>query len=803
MIKHIILFCALLLSLVSLNAQNKRHTLSGTIQDAKNGEELIGATVYVPELKTGASTNSYGFFALTLPPGNYKMQFSYIGYTTVEKMVDLSNGDQKLKIELKEENKELKEVVITGDKPDAKNIEQNKMSVVKVDIKEVRKIPLLLGEVDIIKAVQLLPGIQAAGDGSSNFIVRGGNFDHNLVLLDEAVVYNPSHVLGFFSSFNGDAVKDFEIFKGGIPSSYGGRLASVLDVRMKDGNMKNHSVTGGIGVLSSRLTAEGPIVKDKSSYLVSARRSYFDIFFPLGGSALDGTEAYFGDLNVKLNYTLSEKDRVFLSMYYGRDKLGFGGFAGFGWGNLTTTARWNHVFSNKLFVNTTAVYSRYDYNFDLNIAENLNFTRTNYINDVNMKVDGTYFWSPKSSIKFGTKQTYYTFLPGKIEPINSKSIIPEATLPVKRAYQQDYYVSHVLKIKARTTVEYGGRISVFSNIGKGRSINYLNNQPVIMQNGIPMEGTIDPVNTYTNYSAGQVYNTNIGIEPRVNVIYLLDASSSLKASYNRMFQYMQLIQNISAATGQEFWTPSDQYIKPQRSDQIALGYFKNLKDNTIELSAEVYYKWMNNTVEVRPNADLQNLKENTESQVVAGEGRAYGIEFFARKQRGRATGWLSYALSKSERKSSYIDNGNWYPFRFDRTHYITAVASYEFTKRLSVGANMVYATGEAFTIAQQRTTFFGINNPSIYYGSRNSARFPYYFRLDLSVTLLQKKADAKPLWIFKKKQYEGSWVFSLYNATGRKNAYSLQYLTETNGQNSIYKWYLFTFVPSVTYNFKF
>lgn len=800
--RYLILLLLTILSLTGFSQQAKRHTISGTIQDARNGEELTGATVYVEELKTGAATNAYGFFALTLPPGKYTLEISYIGYETIRMTSDITNGDQKLKIEIKEEKNELKEVVISGDKPDAKNVEQNKMSVVKIDIKEVKKIPLLLGEVDIIKAIQLLPGIQAAGDGSSNMIVRGGNIDHNLVLLDEAVVYNPSHVLGFFSTFNGDAVKDFEIYKGGIPSQFGGRLASVLDVRMKDGNMKEYNVSGGIGVLSSRLTVEGPIVKDKSSFMISGRRSYFDLFFPLAGSALSGTSAYFGDLNIKLNYTLSDKDRVFLSSYIGRDKLGFGGIAGFGWGNFTSTARWNHVFSNKLFVNTTAVYSRYDYGFDLNIAENLNFTRSNYINDVNIKVDGSYFMSPKSSIKFGVKQNYYTFEPGKITPITSKSVILESALPTKRAYEQDYYASHILKIGSKATIEYGARVSIFSNIGTGRSINYVGGTPTVVTNGSVQENAKDAANPYTNYSAGEVYKTNIGFEPRFNATYLLNSSSSVKFSYNRMFQYMQLITNITASVGQEFWTPADRYIKPQRSDQIALGYFKNIRENTIELSAEAYYKWMTNTPEIRPNADLQ-FNEAVEAQLVNGQGRAYGIEFFARKQRGKTTGWLSYTLSKSQRRADNINDGQWYSFRFDRTHYLTAVVSHELSKRVSMGANFIYATGEAFTTVQSRTTFLGDATPSVYYGARNSARYPAYYRLDLSLTLIQKKTMAKPLWVFKKRPYEGSWVFSVYNATGRKNAYTLAFQNDEKGIPSVYKWYLFTFVPSVTYNFKF
>jgi hypothetical protein len=456
--------------ITSIAQHTKKFAISGEIKDAKNGEELIGASVSIPSLKVGTVTNAYGFYSLSVPPGNYDVEFTYLGYKTIVKKIELTQN-MRLSLELSEDKKQLKEVVISGDKLTASNVEQNKMSVVRVEMKEVKKIPLLLGEVDIIKAVQLLPGVQAAGDGSSNLIVRGGNIDHNLVQLDEAVVYNPSHVFGFFSTFNGDAIKDFDLYKGGIPAQFGGRLASVLDVRMRDGNSKKFQATGGIGLLSSRLTLEGPIQKDKTSFLISGRRSYFDLFFPLS-SQLDGTTAWFGDLNIKVNHTISDKDKVFLSAYMGRDKLGFGDLFGFGWGNYTTTARWNHVFSSKLFLNTTAAFSRYDYNFDLNIAKNLNFTRTNYINDLNLKIDGNYFISPKNTVKFGTKQTYFVFEPGKRTKITSESLITDSSLNNKKAFQQDYYASNSQKIGARFTAEYGVRLSIFSSI-EGRSYNYL------------------------------------------------------------------------------------------------------------------------------------------------------------------------------------------------------------------------------------------------------------------------------------------------------------------------------------------
>jgi len=789
------LFTFLIAFSSNLLAQTKKFSISGEVRDVQNGEDLIGAVISVPSLKVGVSTNAYGFYSLSLEPGNYEVEISYVGYQTQKIKIEL-NQNIRLPISLKVKEKELNEVVVKTDKADASNVQSNKMSVVKLDIKQVKKIPLLLGELDIVKAVQLLPGIQQAGDGNTLFVVRGGNVDHNLVLLDEAVVYNPSHVLGFFSVFNGDAIKDFEIYKGGIPSNYGGRLASVLDVRMKDGNNKRLEASGGIGLLSSRLTIEGPIIKEKGSFMISGRRSYFDLFFPFSDATKDAS-AYFGDLNLKANMILGKNDKVFVSGYAGRDKLGFGKFFGFGWGNYTGTIRWNHLFNDKLFFNTRLVYSKYDYGFDLNISDNLNFTRSNFINDLNLKTEGNFYISPKNSLKFGAKVSYLKFEPGTRTKITAASTINDASLPAKRALEQDYFVSHNFQINSRLSTEYGARLSVFSNIGEGRSINYLNNQTVVLDNGNLKEGEqLSGDAQYTNYKNGEIYKTNFGLEPRINLIYLLNTGNSIKASYNRMYQYMHLIQNVTASTGQEFWTPTDRYIKPQSADQFALGFFKNTLNNTIELSAEVYYKWMNNTVELRNGADIQ-FNEAIEAQVVSGVGRAYGLELFARKQSGKTTGWLSYALSKSERKADYINNGEWYSFRFDRRHYLSLVVNHELSNRISLGANFVYATGEAYTEASQRYQILGSNQPSIYYGARNGARLPDYHRMDLSITINRKKM---PNVIYKN---ESNWVISIYNVYGRKNAYTLSYENDKNGNPIIQKWYLFTFVPSVTYNFKF
>ncbi len=770
-----------------------RYTISGTIKDASNGEELIGATVKVQGTSIGAATNVYGFYSLTLDKGKYKIVFSYVGYDSKVIEVDLTQN-KTLGIELAETVQEVGEVIVTGEKAD-KNISENKMSAVTLDIKTVKKVPVLLGENDVIKVAQLLPGVQAAGDGNTLTIVRGGNIDHNLVLLDEAVVYNPSHAIGFFSVFNGDAIKDFEIYKGGIPSQFGGRLASVMDVRMKEGNKKKFSASGGIGILSSRLTLEGPIKKDTGSFIISARRSYFDLFFPLSQNTEDA-KAFFGDLNVKANYNLSDKDRVFLSFYTGIDRLGFGGIFGFGWGNTTGTARWNRIINSKMFMNTSVIVSRYNYNLEFNISPNLNLRRNNYIQDYGVKSDWTYFISPKSKLRFGLFNVFHQFRPGETEPITSSSIILGDSLPKKRAFEQAYYLSHKVDINDKLNIEYGTRLSVFSNVGEGREFTYSNGAPTYIDPANPgvRISSLPFIQDTLNYSSGEFYNTYAGIEPRLNIAYQIDSVSSVKGSYNRMYQYMHLVQNTTASTGQEFWIPSNPHIKPQFADQVAVGYFRNFLDNQLEASAEVYYKQMQNTVEVIDNADL-DFTEPIESQLVQGQGRAYGIEFLLRKPKGRLNGWLSYTLSRSQRRADGINNNEWYSFRFDRRHYATAVVVYDASDRVSIGANFVYASGEAVTVP---IGFYEIDGKSVaQYSDRNSFRMADYHRMDLSLTLYRKKRPGK------RYKNESNWVFSIYNVYARKNWFSLDFREDEDGNRSTFRTYLFRIVPSVTYNFKF
>jgi len=531
---------------------------------------------------------------------------------------------------------------------------------------------------------------------------------------------------------------------------------------MKDGKTKKVSESGGVGILSSRLTLEGPIQKEKSSFLITGRRSDFDLFVPLSEMTEDAI-ANFGDLNMKVNFKLSEKDRLYISAYTGRDRLGFAGIAGFGWGNTTTTARWNHIFNQKLFLNTSVIYSRYNYQIDFNLAKNLNFQRKNYIEDIGVKQDYTYYLNPKNTVRFGFWNTFHTFLPGRIEPITSESIITAAALPKKRALSQAYYVSHEWKPTGRFEVEYGLRLSVFSNAGKGREFVYANGQKNYFQDGSVRAGTV--IDTLF-YNSGEFYNTYANLEPRVNMVYRLNSKSSIKASYNRMTQYLHLIQNIAASTGQEFWTPSTPSIKPQIADQVAVGYFRNFFDNQVEGSVEVYYKNMQNTVELIDNAAI-DFTENIESQLVAGRGRAYGAEFFLRKTKGKTTGWIAYTLAKSERKADNINRNEWYNFRFDRRHYLTVVASHDLNKRLNVSGSFILATGDAYTAPVGQYTLNGTVVPL--YSDRNALRIPAYHRLDLSATLYRKQVEGKTY------KNERSWVFSIYNVYGRRNLYTLDF----------------------------
>jgi len=749
-------------------------SLSGYLRDAETGEELLFANVAIPAEAMGVSTNEYGYYALSLPKGQYVVSYSYVGYQTVLDTIDLQ-ADLVKDIELLPESTTVDAVVVTDERTD-ENVKSTDMSVLSLDMKEAKKVPVIFGEQDIVKTLQLMPGVSPSSEGGSGFFVRGGNADQNLILLDEAPVYNASHLLGFFSVFNSDALKDVKLYKGGVPAEFGGRASSVMDVHMKNGNSKKFSGSGGLGLISSRLTLEGPIVKDKGSFIVSGRRTYADLMFQLVADDFDGGSLYFYDLNLKANYKLGQKDRLYLSGYFGRDVFGFDG-SGLDWGNATLTLRWNHLFNEKLFANTTFVYSEYDYGFAVR-TDNFDIDLAAGINNLNLKQDYSYYLNPNNNIKFGWQSLYYNFRPGSFEAKDSETddVLGSAKLAQQYALENAAYISNQHKINKKLSMNYGLRLTSFSNIGAAtvKTYNEANE-------------AIDSV----SYGSGEFFNTYFGLEPRVNAVYLLDDKSSIKASYNRIYQYLHILSNASSGTPTDIWAPSTQLIKPQYADQVALGYFRNFLDNKLEFSVEGYYKQLGNQVDYEDGAETF-LNEDLEAELVFGQGRAYGMEVFLRKRQGKFTGWVSYTLSKSERQFADINNGNWFSARQDRRHDISVVGVYDITKKWSISAAWVYYTGDAITFPSGKYEVDGqIVN---LFSSRNGDRMPDYHRLDVGATYVFRDS----------KKWYSDINFSVYNAYNRKNAYSISFQENEAGTGTeAVRLALFGIVPSISWNFKF
>lgn len=772
-------------------AQNS--SLSGYVKDAANGEGLIGASVYVKELKTGNVTNTYGFYSLTLPLGQYTLVFSSSGFAKQERTVQIKEQTASLSIELVPASQELAEVIVKARAND-ENVRGIEMSVNKVDIKTIRKIPALLGEVDLVRAIQLLPGVSTVGEGASGFNVRGGGVDQNLVLLDDAPVYNSSHLFGFFSVFNPDAVKDVKLFKGGIPAMYGGRTSSILDVKMKEGNAKKLEVNGGIGVIFSRLSIEAPIVKDKASFIVAARRSYIDILakpFLTGNNA--NSKFSFYDLTAKVNYKINDKNTVFMSGYFGRDVFGTG--FGFDWGNTTLTTRWNHVFSNKLFLNATAFYSNYDYMLDSDIENKRPsdaFKWTSNIENLSIKPDFTYYIRPDNTISFGGQLLTYDFTPGKANATSNgeKREFGQAN---KQGTEASAYIGHDWKINSRLTIQYGIRYSHYDY--KSLDGEYYDRIPVAISTENPSGYVLKINQTDPNTTVASYGNW----EPRFALNITGNESSSLKLSYNRLAQYIHLMSNTAASTPLDVWTSSTNNIKPQIVDQVALGLFKNFgpDGNNYESSIEVYYKDMQNQIDYADRASLF-LNPYFEKDLLFGKGRAYGIEFFLKKNVGKLSGWASYTLARTERKIEGLNNNEWYANRYDRTHTLNLVGQYALSDKWSFGANFAYITGVPYTVPSQKYIFDGIAYPQTNAGTRGNIRVPDYHRLDISATKKNKKA------LFGKGSSE--WVFSVYNVYNRKNPFSIY--TRPNEDNSVQTEavqlsIIGSFVPAVTYNFSF
>lgn len=768
-------------SVVSVMADGEpnapRYTVSGYIKDAVNGEMLIGATIYVEELKTGTSSNAYGYYSLRIPPGKYTLSYSYIGYETHKMNVDLK-GDVSSNIEMSPSQQNIGEVVIKGERIDA-NVKKAEMSVAKLDMVTIKKIPALMGEVDLIKVIQMLPGVLPTSEGTSGFSVRGGGNDQNLVILDEATVYNASHLMGFFSVFNNDAIRDVKLYKGDIPANYGGRLSSVLDVRMKEGNNKKLSATGGIGLISSRLTLEGPIGSEKTSFLISGRRSYADLFFVLANdTGLKKSTMYFYDLNLKVNHQLNENNRLFLSAYLGRDKFGQKGLSNFSFGNQTVTLRWNHLFSKQLFSNFTAIRAKYDYALSSDEAS-ITYNWNSSLLDYTLKLDFNYYPDPNNEIKFGISSTYHDINPCNAWMENENGKI---TIPYSKNYELEYafYVANQQKIGEKLILKYGLRYSLFQNLGKATVYKFDNEYEVF---------------DTLNYPSGKVFHTYQGVEPRFGLNYILNDRSSIKAGYSRTFQYMQQASNSNGGMPLDVWFPASPNIRPQKADQFSIGYFRNFRDNMIETSIEAFYKKMYDVIDFKDHAELL-MNPRMEGEVRTGEAQAYGMEFLVRKNEGKISGWVSYTLSKARRKIPEINNGRSYNSPYDKPHTINIVLNYQLSVRSQFAMSWVYATGTPMTIPVG--SFKYGNTVNKIYADRNEYRMRDYHRLDISYTLAGR--DRPGRW------WHGEWNFSMYNVYGRHNDWVINFGQDEKDPSKVVatRWYLpFLFFPSITYNFHF
>ena len=754
------------------------YTISGEIRDAKSGEALIGAAVYPAGFPAkGVATNAYGFFSITLPEGTYDLTTQFVGYERKLQSINL-NQNMRINIELKESVVTLGEVTVKGEREDH-NITSSQMGNTKLNIAEIKNVPVLFGEKDVLKTIQLLPGVKSAGEGNAGFYVRGGGADQNLILLDEATVYNPSHVLGFFSVFNSDAIKDVNLIKGGMPAEYGGRLSSVLDVKMNEGNDKEYHVNGGIGLISSHLTVEGPIQKDKSSFIISGRRTYADLFLKASSNTmLKNTNIYFYDLNMKTNFRLGQKDRLFVSGYFGRDDISIlrssNAFQS-KWGNTTATMRWNHIFSNKLFMNTSLIYSDFTYNQQLG-SDSTQINVQSTIRDYNLKQEWQYYLNPKHTLKGGFNTIYHTFIPGSVTGTSTVSL-QNSEIPKRYALDNALFLSDEYSVSNRIKINAGIRLSNFNLMG-----------PTTIY-GFDPDGNITDTTTYkTNENIKSYW----GFEPRLSANYVLNPSSSIKASYARTQQYIHLLSNATSYQSADLWIPSSSIVKPQIADQYSLGFFKNLKNNLFETSVEVYYKNMQNQIEYKNGAQFV-LNKTAEADLVFGKGKSYGIELFAKKKYGKFNGWVSYTLAFTDRTFPEIDLGQVFPAKQDRRHEISVVGIYQVSPRLTLSGTWVYYTGNAVTFPSGK--YLVDNRIVSYYTERNGYRMPDYHRLDVAATWIRKKT----------KRFESSWSFSVYNVYDRMNAYSISFRPSTTvpNQTEVVKLTLFQIIPSITYSFKF
>lgn len=768
-----ILLC-FLLSYVTAHSQTK-FTVSGLVKDAATGETLIGASVKLGESRgNGTLTNAYGFYSLSAAPGKYTLQVGYVGFETFRTEIDLSENRQ-LTVSLKGGNN-LQEVVITAGARRDENVSSPQMGLEKLNMAQINSVPVLFGERDMVKTLQLLPGVKTAGEGNTGFYVRGGSSDQNLILLDEAVVYNASHLFGFFSTFNSDAIKDVNLYKGGMPAQYGGRLSSTLDISMLDGNSKDYTVQGGIGLIASRLKFEGPIDSGKGSFMVSARRTYADAFLKLSSdTSLKQASLYFYDINAKANYHFNDKNTLYFSGYLGKDVLGLKNLFGTNWGNTTATLRFNHIFNSRLFSNTSLIYSDYDYTVQSYDVSN-DFKVLSRIRDFNFKEDLQYYISNNHTLRFGINAIQHTITPGRISATTNSSFNPKV-LEDRKGLESAAYISDEWRISDKLNLLYGLRLSRFDLFGPGTFNTY---------------DAMGVVTSTKTYEAGKVVQSYMYLEPRISASYIINSENSLKAAYGRNTQNIHLLSNSTASSPSDLYIMSSNNLKPEIADQVSAGYFRNFKEDAFEFSVELYYKWLQNQIDYKNGAQLI-ANENVESQLVYGSGRAYGMEMFLKKKYGQFNGWIGYTLSRTERKFEEINEGQYFPSRQDRTHDISLVGIYKLNDRWSFSGTFIYGTGNAITFPTGKYQLDGVTR--FYYSDRNGSRMPATHRLDIGATLEGKKH----------KRYQSSWNFGLYNAYNHKNPYVINFRDAENDPTRTVaeQTALFGIIPSVTYNFKF
>ncbi|WP_264551819.1 TonB-dependent receptor [Flavobacterium sp. N2038] len=780
-----------------LSFGQKKITLSGTISDFATKETLTGVGISIPALRINALTYVNGFYSIEIPKGEYQVEINYANYQPLEKTISVT-ANTKLNFLLKRieqpEPEQLQEIIITAN-PAKANTRSPEMSVNKLTVSTIKKMPVVMGEVDVLKSILLLPGVTNAGEGASGFNVRGGGADQNLILLDEAIIFNSSHVFGFFSVFNADVLKDLKLYKGGVPARFGGRASSVLEVQQKDGNNQNINIDGGIGLIASRLLVEGPIVKSKGSFLIGGRSSYAHLFLKLSEEDKNKT-AYFYDLNAKVTYKLDENDHLYISGYYGRDLFSINESFTNSYGNTTANFRWSHRFSDHLSSNLSLVYSNYFYGLDLDLV---GFKWITGIQNYSLKYDFKNYVSDNYKLNYGLSGIYYLFNPGTLRPLNAESPINADQLDKKYAFEPALYLDAETKLSEKFTFSYGLRYSMFYRLGASTVNLYNDNNPLLYNSALQIYQKATPIAT-EYYAKNKLIYSYDNFEPRFSLGYQLNENQALKVSYNRMVQYLQLISNTSSPSPLDIWMPSDQYIKPQLADQIALGYFKNFNNGAYSLEVETYLKKIRNRLDYIDGANL--LANNAIEQVILnGKMRSYGLEILFKKNLGKLNGWVSYTLSKSQQQTpgrtpqeTGINNGQWYSSVYDKLHDLSITSSYNLNKKWSFGMNFALQSGQPVTYPNAQYDYLGIKIPS--YGLRNENRLPAYHHLDISATLVPKQS--------RERSWKGEWVFSIYNLYNRHNAASINFRQNVDtGYNEAVKTYMFGIVPSVSYNFKF